>query len=219
MSEEIKVKPQTEIACEKRYHPKPINLENIIKDFTAIERNKFKDGKDDNESLSTLIDTELSQSEKIQFGSKMEKMLTMFILRNTLLKNIKEKNCKGKKETDHLFLDSNQKIVYYAELKSNLNLDTEKCIGTVEKCLKIERELKNKYDGYKICMFLVGLRHLNKSTIRHEIANKYELIHDNLVGLNEYILALGISQQSEFECEDAYKIFINKFVNMLKQHN
>ena len=53
-------------------------------------------------------------------------------MKNTQYKNIKEKNTKGKKETDHLFMDVNNKIIYYAEIKSNLNLDTEKSNETVQ---------------------------------------------------------------------------------------
>ena len=45
------------------------------------------------------------------------------------LKNIKSNTKKGDKETDHLFIDDLNKNIYYAELKSNLNLDTEKRKG------------------------------------------------------------------------------------------
>lgn len=90
-------------------------------------------------------------------------------MKNTQYKNIKEKNTKGKKETDHLFMDVNNKIIYYAEIKSNLNLDTEKSNETVQKCLNIEKMLINKYFKYKIKMFLVGLRHLTSSTIKRKL--------------------------------------------------
>jgi hypothetical protein len=149
----------------------------------------------------------------------MEKILSSFILRNTLFKNIKEKNCKGKKETDHLFMDVNNNIIYYAELKSNLNLDTEKSIETCKKCLKIKENLSLQYPMYKIEMFLVGLRHLTNLTIKKEIKNKYCSINNNLIGINEYLLKLGIPQQKEFKNEENYKIFINKFIKLLKPHN
>jgi hypothetical protein len=194
-------------------------FDKILSDFVAIGKNKFQVNKVDNEALSVLIDISLCQSEKIQFGNRMENMLSSFILENTLLKNIKEKNSKGKKETDHLFMDISNNIIYYAELKSNLNLDTEKSIETVHKCLQIERTLKTKFPNYKIKMFLVSLRHLTKSTISKEMKNKYNTIYNNLIGVNEYLLRLGIPQQEEFENEENYKIFINKFVKMLKQHN
>lgn len=188
----------------------------VLKDYAAIDDNKFKQSREDNESLSILFDIDLTQSEKIQFGTRMEKMLTMFIMRNTIFENIKKKNSKGNKETDHLFCDKNNKIIYYAEFKSNLNLDTEKSKETVTKCMKIRDELSEKYDGYEIKMFLVGLRHLNKKTIRDDVKNKYSQIDENLVGINEYLLKLGLPQQPELASEKSYKILINKFITALK---
>jgi len=72
---------------------------------------------------------------------------------------------------------------------------------------------------YKIEMFLVGLRHLTNLTIKKEIKNKYCSINNNLIGINEYLLKLGIPQQKEFKNEENYKIFINKFIKLLKPHN
>lgn len=195
------------------------NLDIILSNFVKINKNKFKIGKDDNESLSILFDINLSQSEKIQFGNRMENFLSIFILENTSLKNIKEKNSKGTKETDHLFMDNINNVIYYAELKSNLNLDTEKSIQTVKKCKQIKKILKKKYPDYKIKMYLVSLRHLTTNTINKCIKNKYNEINDNLVGVNEYLIDLGIPQQTEFENEINYKIFINKFIKMLKFDN
>ena len=195
------------------------NLDIILSNFVKINKNKFKIGKDDNESLSILFDINLSQSEKIQFGNRMENLLSIFILENTLLKNIKEKNSKGVKEIDHLFMDNINNVIYYAELKSNLNLDTEKSIQTVKKCKQIKKILKKKYPDYKIKMYLVSLRHLTTNTINKCIKNKYNEINDNLVGVNEYLIDLGIPQQTEFENEINYKIFINKFIKMLKFDN
>lgn len=74
-----------------------MRFDTILSDFSAINKNKFKVSKCDNESLSILIDIPLCQSEKIQLGNRMENMISMFILRNTQLKNIKEKNRREKR--------------------------------------------------------------------------------------------------------------------------
>ena len=92
---------------------------------------------------------------------------------------------------------------------------TEKSVETIRKCKKLEKMLENKYPKCKIKMFLVCLRHLCASSIRKDVRNKYTKIIDNLVGVNEYLRQLGISQQHELENEENYKIFINKFVRML----
>lgn len=68
-------------------------------------------------------------------------------------------------------------------------------------------------------MFLVSLRHLTSSTIRKKVKNKYNEISEKLIGINEYLLKIGIPQQEEFKNEENYKIFINKFVKLLKSHN
>lgn len=194
-------------------------FDEIITKFANINKNKLRSNSCDNETLSSLIDVSLTQSEKIQLGFRMENMISMFILNNTHLKNIKEKNRKGKKETDHLFMDTEKKIVFYTELKSNLNLDTEKLDATIRKCLAIRDTLTKRYDGYEVRMFLVSLRHLSAFTIRNDIKSKYKNIGGRLVGINEYLSELGIPQQNELSCENSYKAMLNKFVGMLKHHS
>lgn len=115
-------------------------------------------------------------------------------------------------------MDMKNNIIYYAELKSNLNLDTEKSSETVKKCLKIKGILIENYPSYEIKMFLVGVRHLATNTIRKNVKNKYNEISDNLVGINEYLTTF-VPQQKEFKNEENYKVLINKIVKMLKLHN
>jgi len=159
-------------------------------------------------SLSYLIDRMLSQSDCIKLGYGLESVLRNIISKkNSKILNIKEKNEKGEKERDHLFKDEKNKIIYYAELKSNLYLDTEKSKSTYEKCLKIEAELINKYTGYEIKMFLVGLRYYRKEEMPDLIKNKYQSIINNLVGINEYLNALETNIVFD---ELEYKLFLNK---------
>jgi hypothetical protein len=81
----------------------------------------------------------------------MEKVLREYVLyMNRSLKDIRPANKKGDKEKDHLFVDEDKKIIYYAELKSNLNLDTEKSKKTEAKVVKIKDSLVSKYIGYTI---------------------------------------------------------------------
>ena len=111
--------------------------------------------KKDIHSLSYLITYNLSQSDCIKIGIGLENVLRDLILCLTQeLINIKPKNKKGSKEKDHLFVNNNKKNIYYAELKSNLNLDTEKTKSTYIKCLEIKKELQIEYNNmtsyYKI---------------------------------------------------------------------
>jgi hypothetical protein len=162
----------------------------------------------DPSSFSYLIDQPLSQSDSIKTGIAMEKVISDFIKQQrTSLVNIKQKNKKGKKECDHLFADHAQKIIYYAELKTNLNLDTEKSVSTRDKCVKIETDLKAEYPDYEIKMQLVGVRYLAMSQCTKTVANKYAIIGANVVGVNEYFKNLNLPFQ--FEDEHQYKEFVN----------
>ena len=176
----------------------------------ASVSNKTKDMN----SLSSLINRDLSQSDCIKLGTGIEKVLVDCILGQNLdLENIKQKNKKGVKERDHLFKDEANKIIYYAELKSNLNLDTEKCKSTSGKCIQIVDELKSEFVDYHIELSLVGLRYFYTKDIPKIISNKYISIHQNVVGINEYMAKL--KAYPGFETEEKYKEFLNYVANSM----
>ena len=172
--------------------------------INSIDNNKNRDFN----SLSFLIKKTLSQSECIKLGIAIEKILRDIILtKNSSLTNIKTKNIKGEKEKDHLFKDEVNKIIYYAEIKSNLNLDTEKSISTINKCIDIKTELQSLYNDFEVKMFLVGIRYCNIDIIPSNIRKKYNKIDSNLCGINEYFSALNIPIQ--FYTGNQYIIFLN----------
>lgn len=191
-----------------------INISDELKNI--IKNNKYikccvSDKKKDYNSFSYFIKRNLSQSECIKLGYGMENVLRDIILqKNTNLKSIKPKNQKGKKEKDHLFVNETLRTIYYAELKSNLNLDTEKCVSTYNKCLQILEELKTEYHEYKIKMYLIGLRYYKTNSIPKQIEKKYLPISNNLLGVNEYLRELNIDMT--FTDEEIYKYFINYIV-------
>jgi len=55
-----------------------------------------------------------------------------------------------KKDVDLIFKDEFRKIIYYRELKGNIELDTEKLPATINKCKEIESSLKITYYNYEI---------------------------------------------------------------------
>ena len=159
-------------------------LVKLIADNLYISNSSSNNKKDSN-SLSYLIDKNLSQSDCIKLGNGIEKLLVDFIIKHTTLRNIKQKNCKGVKEKDHLFIDDTNKIIYYAELKANINLDTEKSKSTIQKCLDIVKELQLKYPEYNIKWCLLAYRYLNYNDIPKRIQKKYQIIVNNLFGINQ----------------------------------
>ena len=176
----------------------------------ACTSNKLKDCN----SLSSIVKRNMSQSDCIKLGIGVEKVLTDTILElNTDIIDIRPNNKKGEKERDHLFLNENKKEIYYAENKSNLNLDTEKSKSTIEKCISIKKELELKYPGYKIYMFLLGLRYMDISLCPKNIKNKYKDIEENLVGINEYMKILDT--KINFETVDQYSQFINEIADKM----
>jgi hypothetical protein len=180
-------------------------IKKIICDNDYVKKCVSNSNKDIH-SLSYLFDDmDLSQSDNIKVGHGLEKVLCQIISKLPNLKNIKSysKTVKGEKEKDHLFLDEEKKIVYYSELKSNLNLDTEKSKITIKKCLKIKEDLKKIYPDYIIKMSLVGLRYCNKNDIPSVIRKKYENLSDNLIGINDYFTLLGLN--FIFTHNDEYK--------------
>jgi hypothetical protein len=126
--------------------------------------------------------------------------------------NIKEKNKKGEKEKDHLFCDEEKKVIYYAELKANLNLDTEKSMSTYTKCLAIVEGLKIEYTGYTIHWCLLGLRQLTSHDMPDIIQKKYTTIKDNLFGINQYLTMLNIDLRFNIE---TYTSLLNNIANAM----
>jgi len=188
----------------------PIDFERLIQLVHNIpyiqdcKRNK----KRDTSSLSYLITRELSQSDCIKLGIAVEKYLTACIEKFTILDNIRKPNKKGKKEKDILFKDQEQKIIYYVEVKNNLNLDTEKCKSTYEKCVKIKEELD--INDYTIKWCLLGARYLHYNDMPCNIKSKYLSIKDNLFGVNQFFELFKINNTLT---NDSYKVLLNTIAN------
>lgn len=169
--------------------------------------------KKDESSLSYLIDIELSQSEMIKLGIGFEGLLRDFVLhKNSCVTNIKPKNIKGKKEFDHLFCDEEKKIIYYAELKGNLNLDTEKSKKTYDKCKELVEKCKEMYPDYEIRWCLLGFRYINYDDIPKTIKKRYDDIKENVFGINEYLHMLSINFSFN---ETTYRSFLNKLAKQM----
>ena len=180
-------------------------INSVILDNEYVKNTKSNKKKDVS-SLSYLVNKPLSQSDCIRLGNGAEKVLSDLVLKFTNLKNIKPKNSKGKKERDHLFVDEINKVIYYAELKSNVNLDTEKSKSTYNKCLAIVEELQEQYPDYQIKWCLLALRYLAFDDIQPIIKKKYEAIENNVFGVNQYLDMLNI----EFKfTPQQYTEFIN----------
>jgi len=187
------------------------NLSDIISSNPLVQATTSNKEKDAN-SLSSLVIRDMSQSDCIKLGLGVESVSADIIDDRTSLENIKPKNKKGKKERDHLFLDENNKTIYYAEFKANLNLDTEKSKSTYTKCIDIARELQLEYPGYQVQWCLVGCRYTSADTIPRVIQKKYDTIKSHLFGINEYFNLLGVDV---YFTEEDYSKFINEIADAM----
>jgi len=88
------------------------------------------------------------------------------------VQQINETNGK-KKDIDLLFKDINNKIIYYRELKGNIELDTEKIPATINKCREIEQYLQSKFkdENYKIDYAILNWSVYNRNILTKGLSN------------------------------------------------
>jgi hypothetical protein len=184
---------------------------NLIKNNSYITNSK-SNKKKDKTSLSYLFkDFNLSQSDNIKIGIALEKLLIDDISRH--YQNIKySSNIKNSKDKDHLFLDNDNKIIYYAELKSNINLDTEKTKETISKCFDIYHSLSLQFPDHVVIMSLVCLRYCNKTDIPSFLLKKFSNISFHLCGINDYYAVLQIKKKFT---DVSYKIILDTIVKSM----
>ncbi len=114
------------------------------------------------------------QSMNIKMGRLGEYLSKELIKTNNnleLLKcGIQQINSK-KKDVDLIFKDENAKIIYYRELKGNIELDTEKIPATITKCKEIENALKTTYIDYTINCGILNWSVYNRKILTVGLSN------------------------------------------------
>jgi uncharacterized protein YeeX (DUF496 family) len=75
------------------------------------------------------------------------------------------------KDVDLLFMDNAKKIIYYRELKGNIELDTEKLPATIAKCNEILAFLKSKYVDYYIDYAILNWSIYNRRLLTAGLSN------------------------------------------------
>jgi hypothetical protein len=75
------------------------------------------------------------------------------------------------KDVDLIFKDEVNKIIYYRELKANIQLDTEKLPATITKCNEIENSLKTTYLDYTINCGILNWSVYNRKKLTAGLSN------------------------------------------------
>jgi len=172
-------------------------LQELVKKNMYIKNCKSNKKKDPS-SLSYLIKRNMSQSDCIKLGTGIEKLVSDIVLQYTTFENVKE--------YDHLFIDKTKKVLYYAEFKANINLDTDKSKEIYKKCLSIVDDLKKNFSGYTIEWCLLALRYIDNECIVSTIKKKYLKISENVYGINNYLKMMGIDFKFS---EETYASYLN----------
>lgn len=114
------------------------------------------------------------QSINIKFGKFGELLAKELINTNN---NFKLLNCgiqkinNKQKDVDLIFKDEINKIIYYRELKGNIELDTEKLPATIAKCKEIENSLKTTYLDYTINCGILNWSVYNRKILTTGLSN------------------------------------------------
>jgi len=182
-------------------------------------KNKKTKKQSDNDyySLTYLLQdyaifSSITQSQKIRLSIEMERILIKIIEEKSSLTNIKPKNKKDVSEKDHLFM--NDTTIFYAEVKSNIYLDTEKKKATVAKIKKICEELKKEYPDKEIKSYLLASRYLTKEEVPQTLlkTRSYDNIRERIIGVNDYFAELGIEKTFTL---DEYKSLLFKIIKKM----
>lgn len=165
--------------------------------------NKIQKAVDKSSSISYIVRWPLNQSQCIKLGKIIEDNMRAYILNSTQYLDIRPTNRDGQSERDHLFTCGEHKI--YAELKSNINLDTEKKKATAKKIKTVSAEEGTV--GY-----LVALRYWRTDQIPDKFMKNKNYQDLQLVGVKEYLEAFGLKP---FSSTLEYTIWINQLARAL----
>ena len=109
------------------------------------------------------------------------------------------------KDVDLIFMDKNRKILYYRELKANIELDTEKLPATISKCNEIEASLKTKYRDYEINCAILNWSIFDRQILTAGLSNikKFENAGLRIEHMGDFLKIAGITWCKE----DYYSYF------------
>lgn len=110
-----------------------------------------------------------------------------------------------KKDVDLIFKDGIKKIIYYRELKGNIELDTEKVPATVAKCNEITASLRNTYPEYTVDCAILNWSVYNRSILKAGLPNisSFETRGIKIEHMENFLKIVDI----EWEEEDYYQYF------------
>ena len=110
-----------------------------------------------------------------------------------------------KKDVDLIFKDEENKIIYYRELKGNIELDTEKLPATIAKCKEIETSLQATYPEYKIDCGVLNWSVYDRRILTAGLSNikAFEDGGVKITHMGDFLATIGVTWSEE----DFYSYF------------
>ena len=146
------------------------------------------------------------QSKFIKLGRFGEYFTKELIMLNKNLElmfcGIQKINNKNK-DVDLIFKDNINNIVYYRELKGNIELDTEKLPATINKCNEINLFLKKEYN-YQINFGILNWSIYNRDNSNLNIINLFEKNGIKIDHFKDFLNIIDV----EWNEEDFYEYFL-----------
>ena len=149
------------------------------------------------------------------FGEFLSKELIKLNSNLELLNcGIQKINDNKNKDIDLIFKDKINKIIYYRELKGNIELDTEKLPATISKCLEIEKTLKDNYIDYKINSGILNWSIYNRNILTSGISNikKFENNGIKIDHIEDFLKIIDIKW-----IEEDYYSYFREIGNIIKK--
>lgn len=126
---------------------------------------------------------------------------------------VQQINDNKKKDIDLIFKDDTNKIIYYRELKGNIELDTEKLPATIVKCNEIETSLINKYPDYIINCGILNWSIYNRTKLKVGLSNikSFEKNGITIDHMEDFLKIIDIEW-----IEDDYYLYFRQIGDIIK---
>jgi hypothetical protein len=164
-------------------------------------------------SLCSLYTRKVSQSTNIRVGNELEKIVNLYILNSCPVTDMRPSRTTAGERQKDLCVRVGPSTVVYAELKSNINLDTEKCRATRDKVNEIVATLREQ-EAMEVTGYLVSLRYLRTSDVPQTLRNRYGDV--TLIGVGDFFRDVLHQSVTEFEDYPTYIAFLMSVVDKLE---
>ena len=161
----------------------------------------------DEMSLSTILTRKVSQSTCIRLGNELEKIINIYA--DQCIPTAKDKRPIRPVTGDHQLdlLRELDNVTVYCEIKSNINLDTEKRAATIAKIKSVEQKLAcNAY--------LINLRFLTTDDIPRNFMTMYSDV--KLIGVGDFFTNVLDHPVDELSSYEKYSAFLMTIVDKLE---